>query len=203
MKKNKYGLSSEEYARIYNVWKNINERCNNPKSKSYKSYGGREITNEFVEFEDFIEWALENGYDNDLSIERVDVNGNYSKANCKWIPIKEQCYNTQKTNWITYKGKTQSLSKWAEELGFNKHTLQTRYNRGERNVDVLFSNLSRDVTKYDKVIQYDLQGNIIKIYDSVREANLQTGIACCNISRVCKGKRKSAGGYMWKYTERK
>lgn len=87
--------------RFYSIYKDMKKRCSNEKCDSYKYYGGRGIKNEFTSFEHFRDTMLST-YDETLTLERKDVNGNYSPNNCKWIPLKQQAWN--KTNNIMYKG---------------------------------------------------------------------------------------------------
>lgn len=89
--------------RIFDIWNNMIQRCENVNNSSYKNYGGRKIKvcEEWHDLENFIKWAYDNGFEertisdrkNVLSIERIDVNGNYEPSNCKWIPFKEQGKN--------------------------------------------------------------------------------------------------------------
>lgn len=85
--------------RMYKIWVKMRSRCNNKNDKSYPRYGGRGITIDpyFNEFKNFESWAIQNGYKNTLSIERIDVNKGYSPKNCTWIPMSEQSRNTTKT----------------------------------------------------------------------------------------------------------
>ena len=112
-----HGLSK---TRLYHIWANIKDRCLNSKSSSYKYYGERGITicdewkNDFIEFRD---WALDNGYKEDLSIERINVNGNYEPNNCCWIPLKNQCKNTRWNKYYTLNGETHSTVEWSILLG--------------------------------------------------------------------------------------
>ena len=121
-----HGLST---SRIYRTYTDILTRCYGPNNKAYKYYGGRGILVCKEWYEDFMifyQWAIANGYKDNLTIERIDVNGNYEPSNCKWIPRSEQTKNTRLTKPISYNGKSQILPMWADELGINKRTLYAR-----------------------------------------------------------------------------
>lgn len=83
--------------RIYNIWRNMKGRCYNPKSyKNYKHYGGRgiKVCDEWLnDFKSFYNWSITHGYRDDLTIDRIDVNGNYEPSNCRWITMQEQNRN--------------------------------------------------------------------------------------------------------------
>jgi len=103
---------------LYAVWYGIKQRCYNERCREFPYYGARGISvdPEWQRFEPFRDWALANGYQRGLSIERIDNDGNYEPGNCKWIPRREQSKNTRKSLRITYNGRTQILKDWAAEL---------------------------------------------------------------------------------------
>lgn len=126
------------------IYTNMKARCYNPNDKRYKDYGGRGITicpewfntekfdgrtsKGFIEFK---KWALAHGYQYGLSIDRIDNNKGYSPENCRWITNKEQCNNRRSNHLITYKGKTQNLKQWCDELNYKYTTIYMRiYNSG-------------------------------------------------------------------------
>lgn len=129
----------------------MKQRCNNPNNPKYPSYGGRgiKICEEWAnDFEEFKSWSYENGYSDELSIDRVDNDGNYEPSNCKWSSPKEQCNNRRNSR---------------------------------------------------KIAQYVHADSVIKVWESATECNAETGIDISSILKCCKGKRKTAGGYCWKF----
>lgn len=93
---------SENYkfrrTRLYNIWVGMRKRCNSKANRAYKWYGGRGICvcRDWDRFIVFREWAITNGYADNLTIDRIDVNGNYEPSNCRWITIQEQQKNKRK-----------------------------------------------------------------------------------------------------------
>lgn len=118
----------QDYKRIYSIWKGMVERCNNPENGSYKRYGARGIFIDpnWLDFNNFYEWSLKNGYSSEYSIDRIDNNGPYSSFNCQWTTSKVQSNNKRNNIYITYQNKTQTLSQWCEELNLNYNTIQIR-----------------------------------------------------------------------------
>lgn len=123
----KHGKSNTS---LHSIWRGIIKRCENSKCKSYKNYGGRGIfickkwRNDFISF---YNWAIANGYENGLTIERKDVNGDYYPENCCWITRGEQRDNRRDT--LRFYGKT--LKELAEESGLKYDAINDHYHKGD------------------------------------------------------------------------
>jgi len=115
---------------VYGVWVTMLARCENPNCKWYKGYGGRGITvcDEWHNPVIFIDWALANGWQKGLSLDRIDNDGNYEPDNCHWVTWKEQARNRRSNRLITFNDKTQTMAEWAEEINISYHTLKSRIN---------------------------------------------------------------------------
>lgn len=120
------------YPRIYNSWKSMLNRCNYPSHIRYKDYGGRGITicEEWLKFEAFLDWALKSGYKDGLTIDRIDVNGNYCPENCRWVTMKVQSNNRRSNHLLEYKGQTKTIGEWATCLNIRPGTIYQRLKLG-------------------------------------------------------------------------
>lgn len=118
--------------RLYSIWQDMRRRCNSPNRKDSKNYyaKGIRVFEEWNDFSVFQDWALKNGYNDSLTIDRIDSNKNYEPSNCRWIEKSEQAKNRSSNHYITFNGKTQTLTDWAKELGINRTTLSSRIRRG-------------------------------------------------------------------------
>lgn len=126
---------------LHYLWSRMKQRCTNPNDPRYINYGGRgiKVCDEWMhDFVAFKEWAYNNGYREDLSIERIDVNDDYKPSNCTWIPFTKQAINRTTTIWIEYQGETLNLKQWSKKLGINYGTLNSRYNRSGMRPPELF-----------------------------------------------------------------
>lgn len=107
-----------EYPEIYVSWTSMRKRCYRTKNHNYADYGGRgiKVCDEWKDDSTaFILWALENGWAPGLTLDRIDVNGDYSPENCKWSTIIEQCNNKRNNTTLTAFGETKSLADWSRD----------------------------------------------------------------------------------------
>lgn len=128
---------------LYSHWVNMKTRCFNKNNPKYKDYGARGITicEEWLDFKVFYEWAMSHGYAEGLSIERIDVDGNYCPDNCKWITMSEQAKNKRTNVYLTYNGITDTVAGWTKRIGCGRETLRERLKRGwsvEKTLTVTF-----------------------------------------------------------------
>lgn len=136
--------------RIYKLWSHLKDRCYCKNNKDYKHYGNRGITiceswkHNFI---NFYSWALSNGYSDNLSIDRIDVNGNYEPDNCRWVTAKQQARNRRNNKFITYNGETHCISEWAEIIGIERKCLEYRV-RKWNDLNRIFN---RPVTRNNKI----------------------------------------------------
>lgn len=126
-----HGLSVEN-KRLYDVHRQMLNRCENSKNKDYKNYGGRGILvcHEWHDPVIFFAWAHSSGYSENLTIERKDVDGNYSPCNCTWIPNEYQSKNTRRNVLVTINGETKHLAEWARVNGLKWPTVGSRIRDG-------------------------------------------------------------------------
>lgn len=125
----KHGMTG---TRLHNIWMRMLQRCEDKNCCNYHRYGGRGILvcEEWHEFVPFMEWAFAVGYNDSLSIDRMDVNGNYEPSNCRWSTEYEKQNNRRNNIRITIDRQTRSLAEWAREYGMNYAVVYARFKRG-------------------------------------------------------------------------
>lgn len=136
-------------SRIYTIWKDMLYRCNCEKSNRYSRYGlrGIKVCDEWVDnFNAFYEWAMSNGYDDTLSIDRIDTNGNYEPSNCRWASRKTQARNRSTNRLLTYKGVTKCLAEWCEIYNLKQQTISQRIKYGwDDTEEILFGRMKGEI----------------------------------------------------------
>lgn len=156
----------EKYSktRLYRIYNHIKDRCLRKNDKAYGIYGGRGIgiCKEWLGdhgFNNFYEWAIKNGYSEELTIDRIDVNGNYEPSNCRWTDWYGQARNRRNSNILTMNGESKTLTEWAEQYGIRQDTLWRRvYVSGMPLREALDHKLNReDITK-EKCLELKARG---------------------------------------------
>ena len=118
--------------RLYSIWCGMLDRCRRSKNAHYKDYGGRgiKVCKEWQEYPKFKKWAIDNGYSDNLSIDRINVNGNYEPLNCRWVTMKIQSINKRTSHKITYNGSTLTVTEWNNKMGYKKGLIADRLSKG-------------------------------------------------------------------------
>lgn len=143
--------------RLHQIWSNMKTRCNNPNFQFYEDYGGRgiKVCKEWKDsFVTFYDWALNNGYSNELTLDRINVNNNYEPNNCRWATKQEQANNRRDNRFLTYNNETLSIGQWAKKVGLSWDILDWRL----RNVWTLEQSLFTPKMKN----QYKTKDNVPK-----------------------------------------
>lgn len=195
----------QRYKGIYIAWKNIRQRCMNPRCKPYKNYGGRGIMvcPEWENFETFLEWSLNNGYRAGLDIDRINNNGNYEPSNCRWVTRRENLNNRRNTIFIKVGDEILPDTVWAERLGIDRALIKYWI----RSHDKEYASLRlKDIQKngytpsdfgfsHRKEIKHVESG---RVFGSVRDAARAFGIAPCTISNAMRENRSTGKGrFQW------
>lgn len=128
-----YARHNKCNTRLYSIWTSMKTRCYNSNHEAYARYGGRGIAvcdewrNDFMSF---YNWALSHGYNDTLTIDRIDNNKGYEPNNCRWTTRKQQSRNLRNNKNITINGETRCLTEWCNILGLNYYTVWERLNYG-------------------------------------------------------------------------
>ena len=119
--------------KLHRTWTNMKQRCHNPKNDDYSYYGARgiKVCDEWVnDFKAFYDWSMSHGYEEHLTIDRIDSDGNYEPSNCRWVTMKEQANNKRCNIFVTHNGEKISLKEFARISGIKYTTLYMRYKKG-------------------------------------------------------------------------
>lgn len=122
----------KRHSRLYSIWRSMLNRCEYTGSTEFKRYGARGISicAEWHDFQMFYDWAISHGYSDNLTIDRIDNDGNYEPDNCRWATQKEQQNHRRNNHMITYNGKTKTMTEWGKKLGILPGTIYARLKRG-------------------------------------------------------------------------
>ena len=129
----RFSTHRQSESRLYETWSGMKKRCYNPNSKSFSAYGGRGISicEEWLSnFANFKEWAENNGYDDSLTLDRINNDGDYTPTNCRWVTPREQALNTSRNHMVAIDGITKPRNEWSRLHGVNPKTVRDRLVRG-------------------------------------------------------------------------
>lgn len=120
-----HGLSGTN---LFRKWIGMRRRCSDLNAQNYKYYGGRGIAvcEEWNDFQTFYDWSMANGYNDGLSLDRIDFNGNYEPSNCRWVRLEEQAGNKRNNVFITFDNQTHTIAEWSRISGLPYGTLLRR-----------------------------------------------------------------------------
>lgn len=140
-RKEKSTKHNKHRTNIYNAYISMKQRCYNENNPAYKYYGKRKIKicDEWLDkengFQNFYNWSIANGYNETLSIDRIDVNGNYEPSNCRWTSHLNQMNNTTRNHYITYNGEKHTIAEWARLFNISYSTFYDELIRKGRNIE--------------------------------------------------------------------
>ena len=177
-------------SRLSRIYQNMKYRCYNPNYPQYKDYGGRGITicdewnnrelsgnrNHTKGWVAFEKWSLSHGYQDGLSIDRIDNDKGYSPDNCRWTTRKIQCNNRRSNSRISYKGMNKTLAEWSDYLGIDNSILRQRLYRS-KTVEEAFTIYVRP--RY-KIVEYKGRKQSLKEWCKELGLNYETTIARIN-----------------------
>ena len=162
--------------RLYRIYKSMKQRCYNPRTPNYQIYGKRgiRICNEWLnDYDAFCKWSLAHGYDDSLSIDRIDTNGNYCPENCRWADSFTQMRNTTRNKYLTINGEIKTVSEWCEIYDINQHTYYGRLregwdpiealrvpSKGKRNLDFEYNGVTKSIPQWAK--EYGMGATTLK-----------------------------------------
>lgn len=177
---NRYN-EDNSYTRLGRIYHNMKTRCTNPNYDKYQYYGGKgiKICDEWMNSWDmFCEWAENNGYDDTLTLDRIDPNGDYCPSNCRWVSRKEQANNRSSNKLLTYNGHTKTLQEWAEEVGLDADTISQRLRSGW--------DVERALTEHNHNTNHEylvtFNGQTKRLYEWAKELGIKYGVLHNRIS---------------------
>ncbi len=125
-------IKGESRTRLYHIWRNMWKRCTCPSNDNYKWYGGKGITvtQQWESYMEFRHWAYNNGYRDDLELDRIDSSGNYEPNNCRWITHLEQMNNVSSNRWLIYRKQRVTAAQFARMIGISYSRVKRKLSKG-------------------------------------------------------------------------
>lgn len=138
--------------KLHEAWRHMVHRCENEKHSAYKDYGGRGIAvcEQWRSFPKFYSWAVTSGYEDGLTLDRIDNDGNYEPSNCRWVSRKVQGNNRRTNKLITFNGRTQTMAMWADELGITRHALWARLYQHKMPLEIALTAKKNEYNRWNR-----------------------------------------------------
>lgn len=193
---------------LYSTWLGMRQRCFDKNSSHYKYYGDKGVTmcEEWInDYSKFYEWSIKNGASKELTIDRIDNNGNYEPNNCRWVDSIVQANNKTQNRVIEYNGEKLTLMQWSRKTGIKDATIRMRLDKYGYSIGEALGYESHKTKQYDRsnrrkpIEQYSLNGDFIKLWDSAQVASKSLGISINSIRNCAIGIYKTGNGFIWKY----
>jgi len=188
----KYPDRNIVYSRLYHIYHSIKQRCYYPKAISYKRYGEKGIVmcdewkNDFMSF---YNWAIANGYSDNLTIDRINSNGNYEPSNCRWVTYKQQANNKSSNVFLSLNGIVHTIAEWSDVTGIPKSVIQYRkYKKwsDEKALNTPVKYYKKQFTKEEiEQMRRDKENGM-----SYKELGIKYNTDRCIISKFIRGIRK-------------
>lgn len=145
-------IAYKDYKKLYSIYTNVKTRCYNQNNENFNRYGIRGVVmcDEWLnDFQKFYDWAISNGFDKNLTLDRIDNNGNYEPSNCRWADRRTQSNNRRTNRIIEYNGETDTMANWSRKLNIPYYYIQYRINKGKQLFEVVyeFNNNTRHTRK--------------------------------------------------------
>lgn len=190
-----------KHTRIYRIWACMKSRCNDKKGIAYKDYGGRGICvcDEWNDSSAFIDWALANGYSDNLTLDRIDVNGNYEPSNCRWITNDAQQNNRRNNVIVDIDGEKHNITEWCRLYDLPEATIKARiYGYGWNPKTAIVTPVVRE-----KRVRAFFPNGEIKEFCSAKEAGKVLSLDSKTIRGACNGYPKTYHKIKWEYIPEK
>jgi len=162
------------HTKLFKTWQGMIQRCTNSKETSFKNYGGRGISvcNEWSDFISFYTWSMNSGYNDKLTIDRIDNDGDYEPGNCTWSTCKEQANNKRNNVLYEYKGNKKTISQWSDIYGISYSVIALRFKRGWS----IEKTLTTPIIKPGKKVNFDFFEQKRKEGKKISQACIEYGI---------------------------
>lgn len=191
--------------RQYRIWAQMKSRCDNPNNSKYEIYGGSGIAydKKWKTFYGFWE-DMQDGYSDELTIDRIDPTLGYSKENCRWATYEQQNNNKSDNLNLTYYGDPITVNQISEITGLNKNTIRSRLDCDwsvEKIIRTpkLENGDKRKAPKLNPIKRLDIDGNVIGLFANISMASRHLPLSRTVITKILKGKRKKDDGYYFEY----